>query len=57
MVCSGKLISSSVFGSASIALKIVSANSGLTCTGKTPIFKQFPLKMSAKKLETTALNP
>ena len=40
-----------------IALKMVSANSGLTCTGKTPIFKQFPLKISAKKLETTARNP
>ena len=43
MVCSGRFISNSVFGSASIVLKIVSANSGLTCTGKTPMFKQTPM--------------
>ena len=30
---------------------------GDTCKGKRPLFKAFPLKISAKKLETITLNP
>ena len=40
-----------------IELKISSRKSADICTGKTPMFKQLFLKMSAKKLEITQRNP
>ena len=55
--CSGRFTSISAFGFASIAKKILSKNSGLTVTGKIPIFKALPLKISAKKLEITQRKP
>jgi len=55
--CSVRFTISSILGSLYTALKILSKNSVDNCTGKTPIFKQLFLKISAKKLEITHLNP
>ena len=47
----------SELGSLYTVSNILSKNSDETWTGKTPIFKQLALKISAKKLEITHLNP
>ena len=39
-----------------VSIKIVK-KLGDTCKGNKPLFKAFPLKISAKKLETITLNP
>ena len=52
-----RFTSNSVFGSFSIAMKILSKNSGLTWTGRIPMFKELFLKISAKELETTQRKP
>ena len=57
MVCADKSMVNSVAGSASIALNISSKKGSDTCTGRMPILIEFPLKISAKKLDTTQRNP
>ncbi len=54
IVCSGKLI---VKIDLLDCLNILSRNSSETCTGNTPLLSALFLKISAKKLETTASNP
>ncbi len=56
-VCSGRFTMISDFGSSKTTLNILSRNSEDTWTGKTPIFKQLPLNISAKKLDITHLKP
>ena len=56
-VCSGRLTMISDLGSSKTTLKILSKNPDETWTGKTPIFKQLPLNISAKKLDITHLKP
>jgi hypothetical protein len=47
----------SVFGSFSIEANIAFRKSSETCTGNKALFSALFLKMSAKKLDTTTLNP
>ena len=55
--CSIKFTFKLTLGFFLIELKISLRKSADICTGKTPIFKQLFLKISAKKLEITQRNP
>ena len=57
IVCSSKLTVTFVCGLALIEANREARNSSLTTTGSTQLFNALFLKMSAKKLETTTLNP
>ena len=57
MVCVAKFTLISESGALVTLVSNCFKKAGLTSTGSNPLLSAFPLKISAKKLDTTTLNP